>query len=63
MEKYFLLPAQDAARYDALKQIESKSVLDRVQQLEENKDRLLTNKQPFLPLDVLLKKYTGELQK
>ena len=56
-----LLPAREAARYEALKQIESKSVQDHAMQLEHNKDKLLHTKS--LPLDVLLKKYTDELFK
>ena len=60
--KYLLVPAQDAARFEVLKGLHTKSVVDHAKHLESEKEKLLLN-QSSLPLDMLLKKYTDALQK
>lgn len=60
-DKYYLVPAQDAARYETVKQLEAKSVLEHAEKLEQKKEKALSGQ--VLPLDLLLKKYTDELQK
>ena len=62
MEKYLMIPAADAAKYEAVKHFHSQSITDHSKKLQKEKDSILAEG-ATLPIETLLQQYTDALQK